>query len=114
AKHTGGGDISGIEVSHGVAAAPDGSRIYVSNEADSTLAVTDGKTLKVIKKIALTDRPNNVSIARDGRRVYVAIAEAPGSVDVIETASLTRVKNIQVQNHVHNTYVTPYGRYLVA
>src|SRR5437899_12454637 len=62
------GEISGIEVSHGVAAAPDGRRIYVSNEADSTLDVADGKTLQVIKKIALTDRPNNVSIGRDRRR----------------------------------------------
>ena len=43
------GEISGIEVSHGVAAAPDGSRIYVSNEADSTLDVADLKTLTVIK-----------------------------------------------------------------
>src|SRR5207245_6814531 len=62
------GEISGIEVSHGVAAAPDGRRIYVSNEADSTLDVADGKTLQVIKKIALTDRRNNVSIGPDGRR----------------------------------------------
>jgi len=108
------GEISGIEVSHGVAAAPDGRRIYVSNEADSTLDVADGKTLQVIKKIALTDRPNNVSIGRDGRRVYVAIAEAPGSVDVIDTVSLTRVKNIPVKGAVHNTYVTPDGRYVVA
>ena len=40
------GEITGIEVSHGAAAAPDGSRIYVSNEADSTLDVVDSKTLQ--------------------------------------------------------------------
>ena len=33
------GEIKGIEVNHGVAVAPDGSRIYVSNEAESTLDV---------------------------------------------------------------------------
>jgi hypothetical protein len=33
------GRITGIEVNHGAAAAPDGSRIYVSNEAESTLDI---------------------------------------------------------------------------
>src|ERR1043165_6178766 len=44
------GSIEGIEVNHGAAVAPDGSRVYVSNEADSTLDVVDGKTLKVTNK----------------------------------------------------------------
>src|SRR5919106_4543000 len=48
------GVINGIEVNHGVGAAPDGSRIYVSNEADSTLDAVDAKTLKVIKRVPLT------------------------------------------------------------
>src|SRR5436190_19419293 len=64
------GEIGGIEVNHGVAAAPDGSRFYITNEADSTLDVADAKTLKVIKKIRLTNRPNNVAISKDGKRVY--------------------------------------------
>src|SRR5213078_3105108 len=38
------GQIAGIEVGHGAAAAPDGSRLYVSNEADSTLDVVDAHT----------------------------------------------------------------------
>ena len=37
------GEITGIEVNHGAAVAPGGARIYVSNEADSTLDVADGK-----------------------------------------------------------------------
>jgi YVTN family beta-propeller protein len=108
------GEITGIEVSHGAAAAPDGSRIYVSNEADHTLDVVDGKTLKVIKKIALTDRPNNIAIAKDGRRVYVSIAVAPGAVDVIDTASQTKAKSIPIRGAVHNTYVTPDGKYVIS
>jgi YVTN family beta-propeller protein len=108
------GEITGIEVSHGAAAAPDGDRIYVSNEADSTLDVVDSKTLKVTKKIKLTGHPNNIAIGRDGRRVYVAIAQAPGAVDVIDTASLTNAKTIPIKGNVHNTYVTPDGKYAVA
>src|SRR6266571_8813855 len=56
------GEINGIEVNHGAAAAPDGSRLYVSNEAESTLDVVDGRTLKVTNKIKLSGHPNNISI----------------------------------------------------
>jgi YVTN family beta-propeller protein len=108
------GEIKGIEVSHGAAVAPDGGTIYISNEADSTLDVVDAKTLKVTKKIPLTDRPNNISIGRDGRHVYVSIYEPPGAIDVVDTVSQTRVKSIPVNGAVHNTYVTPDGRYVVA
>lgn len=108
------GEITGIEVGHGAAAAPDGSRIYISNEADSTLDVVDGKTLRVTSRIQLSGHPNNISIGRDGRRVYVAIRETAGAVDVIDTASVKRVKSIPVKGAVHNTYVTPDGRFVIA
>ncbi len=108
------GEIKGIEVGHGAAAAPDGSRIYVSNEAGSTLDVVDARTLRVMTRIPLTGHPNNISISRNGRRVYVAIREAPGAVDVIDTIGLTRAKSIPIKGEVHNTYVTPDGRYVIA
>jgi YVTN family beta-propeller protein len=108
------GEIKGIEVNHGAAAAPDGSRYYISNEAESTLDVVDPKTLKVIRNIPLSGHPNNISISKDGRRVFVGIAVAPGAVDVIDTASMERVKSIPVKGAVHNTYVTPDGKYVVS
>jgi len=108
------GEIKGIEVNHGAAAAPDGSRYYISNEAESTLDVVDGKSLKVVKSIPLTGHPNNVSIGKDGKRVYVAVVQSPGAVDVIDTASMTRAKSIACKGGVHNTYVTPDDRFVVA
>jgi len=108
------GRIVGIEVNHGVAAAPDGSRLYVSNESDSTLDVVDARTLFVTNHIPLSGHPNNISISRDGRRVYVAIASGPGAVDVIDTVALERVKSVPIQGRVHNTYVTPDGRFVMA
>jgi YVTN family beta-propeller protein len=80
------GIIQGIEVNHGAAAAPDGSRYYISNEGESTLDVVDQKTLKVTKSIPLTGHPNNISISKDGKRVYISIARAPGAVDVVDTS----------------------------
>ncbi len=108
------GIIHGIEVNHGAAAAPDGSRYYVSDEERSTLDVVDRKTLEITNRIRLSGHPNNIGISKDGRRVYVSIAVAPGAVDVIDTGTLEKVKSIPVKGAVHNTYVTPDGKYVVA
>jgi YVTN family beta-propeller protein len=108
------GEIKDIEVNHGAAVAPDGSRFYITNEAESTLDVADAKTLKVTKHIPLTNHPNNVAVSKDGKRVYVAIVAGAGAVDVIETTTLTRVKSIRTEGGIHNTYVTPDGKFVVA
>ena len=46
--------------------------------------------------------------------MYVAIIQAPGGVDVIDTASLKDVKTIPTKGPIHNPYVTPDGKYVVA
>ena len=108
------GEIKGVPINHGAAASPDGSRFYFSSEAEQTLTIVDGKTLQITKKIPLTGRPNNISISKDGRRVYVGIVSAPGAVDVIDTASLEKVKSISTKGGIHNVYVTPDGKHVVA
>jgi YVTN family beta-propeller protein len=108
------GEIKGIPINHGAAAAPDGSRFYFSSEAEQTLHVVDARTLQTVKKIPLTGRPNNISISRDGRRVYVGIVSAPGAVDVIDTATMEKAKSIPTKGGIHNVYVTPDGRHVVA
>jgi YVTN family beta-propeller protein len=108
------GEITGIEVNHGAAAAPDGTRLYVTNEAESTVDVADLKTLKVIKSIPLTNHPNNIAVSKDGRRVYAAIVAGAGAVDVIDAGTLTRVKTIRTEGGIHNVYVTPDGKFVVA
>ena len=108
------GEIGGIEVNHGAAAAPDGSRLYITNEAESTVDVADLKTLKVIKHIPLTNHPNNIAVSKDGKRVYAAIVAGAGAVDVIDATTLTRVKSIKTEGGIHNVYVTPDGKFVVA
>ena len=106
--------IKDIEVPHGVAFSPDGARAYISCEAESTLWAVDTKTGKLIAKAPLSGHPNNIAISKDGGRVFVAIVTQPGAVDVIDTASMKNVKSIKVKGGVHNTYVTPDGKFALA
>src|SRR5882757_4229425 len=119
-------EIKGMEATHGITVAPDGSRIYISEEADFTLTVIDGKTLQVTKKIPLSGNPNLVDITPDGKQIYVAIAltyndlsdfprvkaNATGGVDVIDTVSLQKVKTIAMKGGVHDLNVSPDGKYV--
>lgn len=108
------GEIQDIPVAHGVTAAPDGSRIYVSGEAETAVKVYDARTLELIETIPLSARPNNISITPDGRKLYVGIISQPGAIDVIDTESLENVKTIDVPGGIHNIYVTPDGRNVIA
>jgi YVTN family beta-propeller protein len=106
--------VSGIEVPHGVAFSPDGTKAYISCESESTLWATDTKTGKMISKAPLSGHPNNIAVSKDGKYVFVAIVVAPGAVDVIDTASMKKVKTIPTKGGIHNTYVTPDGKYVIA
>ena len=108
------GIINDIEIPHGVTSAPDGSRIYISNESLHTMDVVDARTLRVAARVKLSGRPNNLAVTSDGRKVYVGIAQAPGALDVIDTGTLTNVKTVLVRGSVHNVYVTPDSRYAVS
>lgn len=106
--------IEGIEVPHGISAAPDGRRVYITNESMHTLDVVDTATWKVTSQIHLSGRPNNLMVAKDGRKVYVGISQAPGAVDVIDAVALAHVKSVKVDGAVHNAYVTPDGKFAVS
>ncbi len=108
------GKIEDIEVPHGLVISPDGRRIYVTNEARVTLDIVEAKSLRVAKRIPLSGRPNNVDVSKDGRFVYVGIAEAPGAVDVIDANAGRNIKSVPVKGAIHNVYVTPDGKFTVA
>lgn len=108
------GVIEGIEVPHGVVLSPDGSKIYVSDEALRTLDIVDSKTLKVTGRVPLSGRPNNLDVAKDGSLVFVGIRESPGAVDIIDPKALKNLKTVPTTGEIHNVYVTPDGKYAVA
>ena len=107
-------EITGVEVVHGVAAAPDGTRLYLSNESTEMLDIVDAKTLKVTNSIPLSGRPNNLAIHKNGRRLYVAIQGTGGGVDIIDTEAEENVRTIRILRGVHNTFITPDSKYVIA
>lgn len=103
--------IPNLEVAHGVAVAPDGSRIYFTVEADSSVKAVDARLGKQLWSAKLTGHPNNLAVSADGKHVFAGIAVAPGAVDVIDTATGKNIKSIPVKGAVHNVYTTPDGKY---
>ena len=57
------GRIVGTEVPHGVVIAPGGKRIYITNEVMTALDVYDSAGFRLVKRIPLTGRPNNVDVS---------------------------------------------------
>lgn len=108
------GIIEGIEVGHGAVGSPDGRWIYVSNEAESTLDFVDSRTLRIMAKVPLSGHPNNLGIGKDGKKVYISIRSEPGGVDIVDTVNRRLHKTVRTNHGIHNTYVTPDGRYAVA
>jgi YVTN family beta-propeller protein len=105
--------ISGIETPHGVDFSPDGSRVYVSNEAETTLDVVDRRTGKVIRKIPLTGHPNNIAVTKDGGRVVICIATDQGGLDIVNTTTWSK-KFVPLNGRMHNVYVTNDNKYAYA
>jgi YVTN family beta-propeller protein len=122
------GEIPGIEMGHGINVAKDNSQIYIAQESTASLLVVDGKTLQITKRIPLSGSPNLVQLTPDGKRMYVSInlrwdvvsnfpqlqAEPSGGIDIIDVASLEKIKTISIPGGIHDMYITPDGKYVVA
>ena len=100
------GLIRGCPHAHNLTVHPDALYYYCANEQDKTVDVFDTKTLKLVKQIALSERPNKIAVNKKHRKIYAAIVSRP-LVDVIDIATHTVVKSVPVRATVHNIFVTP-------
>ncbi len=106
--------IEGLPHVHGVAEHPEGLYYYFSNEMTSSIDVVDTRTLEVVEHIPLSGRPNNISISKDLRKLYVGIRGGGPYTDVINVDTHEVIKTIRMHRGVHNIYVTEDSRWAVA
>ena len=94
---------------HGVAIAPDGKTVYVSNEADGTLSFIDPARNEVIGSIPVGIAPNQIITSADGRHVFVAL-NTNGLVAVVSAAERKIVKEVPVGRGPHIMMRRPDGK----
>jgi DNA-binding beta-propeller fold protein YncE len=82
------------------------------NKADSTMAIIDPVSMKVISKVATGDSPHEVVLSADGKTAFVANygAQTPGSsISVIDTATGKELRRFDV-----SPLMRPHGLQMIA
>ncbi len=81
------------------------------NKADSTMAIIDPSSMKVISKVATGDSPHEVVLSADGKTAYVANygAQTPGnSISVIDTTTGKELRRFDV-----SPLMRPHGLHMI-
>ena len=95
----------------GIAATPDGKRLYVAENLTHKVAVVDLANRQVITKIAVGEYPYDCEISSDGSRVYVS-NWGSRSVAVIDPANNQVINTIPVGDHPNDLELTRDGKTL--
>ena len=112
--------IGNIESPEVVRFSPDGSRLYIPYRGENALIVMDRKSEKILKKVPLSGWPNEAQVTKDGKLILVCIrntgteAVDVGALDIIDAASLEKVKSIPTTRGLHDIAVTADGKYAAA
>jgi YVTN family beta-propeller protein len=107
------GLIKGCPHAHNLTTHPDGLYYYCASEEDKTVDVFDTKTLQLVTRIKLSERPNKIAVNKKARKIYAGIVTRP-LIDVIDIDSHKLIKSIPVHHTVHNVFVTPDESEVVA
>jgi DNA-binding beta-propeller fold protein YncE len=73
------GDITGLNGTHGVAIAPELGKGYISSGGDNMLVIFDLKTLAVLDKMKVGERPDAILYDPSAKRVYTFNAKTQDS-----------------------------------
>ncbi|MEO6724996.1 MAG: beta-propeller fold lactonase family protein [Blastocatellia bacterium] len=95
----------------GIAATPDGKRLYVAENLSNKVTVVDLSNNQVITKIEVGEYPYDCLASNDGKRVYVS-NWGSRSIAVIDPANNSIIGNIQVGDHPNDIELTRDGKTL--
>lgn len=88
----------------GLAASPEGHWLYVASRTGNALDAIDLKTSRRVRGAATGREPSDLAVAPDARHIFLCTAP---SLDVVDTASLGRVKSIFEIKGPCRIYLTP-------
>ena len=72
----------------------DGAKLLITERTGRQLAVFDTATDKILQTIKLKEQPTGAAVSADGRKFYVTVGVAPGSVLIIDAASGKIIQSI--------------------
>ncbi len=92
----------------GVAASPDGARVYLATQSSNQVTVINTQTNSVVGQVAVGNAPWSAAVSSDSRRVYVTNS-GDSTVSVIDALTNTVVQTVPVFNHPYGVAVSPDG-----
>jgi YVTN family beta-propeller protein len=85
---------------HGIAIAPDGSRVFVSNEGANTVSVVDPLRMVVVGTVEVGHEPNQIALTPKGDHLWVT-NHADATLSVLNTGSLRVESTLQTGRAPH-------------
>jgi len=107
------GVIDGVPMAHAAVNHPDGTYFYFANEHDHHIDVVDTKTLQVVERIPLIERPNKLVVNKTHNKLYVGIRDS-AHLQIIDLGTHEVIKTLPVHYGIHNVYVTKDDEYVIA
>lgn len=98
----------------------DASTAYVPDRVEHNVTVIDARTGAIRAKVPLIDRPNVSVLTRDYKRLYIGIwpvrrnEDKRGYIQVMDTKTLKIVKTIETRGGIHDLWMSPDGKLLLA
>jgi DNA-binding beta-propeller fold protein YncE len=94
---------------HGLAASPDGSKVYLASDRTGNFQVVDVKKGAVVAQVHLGDDPNQMTLTRDGRFAFVPL-RGEDRIAVVRLDPLAVVKSIPCPKRPHDAYTSADGK----
>jgi YVTN family beta-propeller protein len=94
---------------HGLAASPDGSRVYLASDKTGNFQVVDVRRGAVVASIPIGNDPNQMTLTKDGRFAYVPI-RGDSKIAVVGLDPLRLVKKLPSPTGPHDAYTSADGK----
>lgn len=103
--------LIGFNESLGIAVAPNGSYMYVTNYGNKTISIVNTSTGNITGTINGINYPDSVAFSPDGKYAYVTTNGQNNTVRIIDTNTSTIIGTISGFNAAFGIAVAPSGSY---